>query len=183
MGKRSDFKRLERDNYATPAAAVVPLLRRLAPRTPFIEPCVGEGRLVEHLTAAGHVLVSAHDLPVDARTARYAVPSDACFISNPPYFGRPRDLHPLICNLSSQAAVTWLLLPADWLHNVSSAALMPRLRRVVSVGRVRWIEGTRFTSKDNVCWMRFSGPAHTPTIFIGRQPRELDEPLLFEAAE
>jgi hypothetical protein len=41
MGKRSNFRRLERDAYNTPAEAVMPLLDHLKPRTKFIEPCAG----------------------------------------------------------------------------------------------------------------------------------------------
>ena len=72
MGKRSDFPRLPQDSYDTPASAVAPLLEHLAPQTQFIEPCVGNGSLVEHLKRAGHVLVGAYDLPDDARTTHYA---------------------------------------------------------------------------------------------------------------
>jgi hypothetical protein len=35
MGKRSDFPRVHRDDYETPAAAVLPLLPWLAPATRF----------------------------------------------------------------------------------------------------------------------------------------------------
>jgi hypothetical protein len=108
MGKRSEFLRLERDSYATPAVAVAPLLPWLMPRTQFVEPCVGAGRLVEHLTAAGHLPVGIHDLPDDARRKRYSILGDEVFITNPPFWGRPNDLHPLIRNLSNQAPA-WLL--------------------------------------------------------------------------
>ena len=49
MGRRSDFPRIPRDAYATPAEAVVPLLPFLAPATRFIEPCAGDGALTRHL--------------------------------------------------------------------------------------------------------------------------------------
>jgi hypothetical protein len=116
MGKRSDFRRIERDAYDTPAAAVEPLLRHLSHRIRFVEPCVGGGCLVGHLKRAGHALVGAYDLPDDARSHRYAIEPGALFVTNPPYWGRPADLHPLVCNLSDQAP-TWLLMQADWLFN------------------------------------------------------------------
>ncbi|HZZ24293.1 MAG TPA: hypothetical protein VFE60_17665 [Roseiarcus sp.] len=176
MGKRSNYKRRARDAYNTPLSATAPLLTQLAPRTRFIEPCVGAGQLVEHLVAAGHVLVSAHDLPVDARHASYSVPPGVIFVSNPPYWGLAKDLHPLIINLSDQAPA-WLLLPADWLHNRSSAALMTRLRVIVSVGRVKWMPGTPFVGMENAAWYLFGRPdAQVATIFIGRQPREFELP-------
>jgi hypothetical protein len=181
MGKRSEFRRIERDNYETPYAAVVPLLAQLAPRTRFIEPCAGRGKLVEHLERAGHVCVGRHDLPTDARSHRYDVPYGVPFITNPPYWGQPRDLHPLLCNLSSQAPV-WSLMLGDWLFNLSSREMMPRLRLVVAIGRVKWIADSPFTSKDNACWMLFERPsAWATTRFIGRQAHTVEVPLLAAA--
>jgi hypothetical protein len=169
MGRRSEFARVEKDAYETPAEAVDSLLRRLRPATRFIEPCVGGGVLAGHLKRAGHVLVAAFGLPTDARSTRYDVdPGDTVFITNPPYHGRPRDLHPLIENLSDQA-LAWLLLPHDWLCNVSSAPLMPRLRSVAAIGRVRWIEGSPHAGKDNYDWMAFGRPREdSKTRFVGR---------------
>jgi hypothetical protein len=46
---------------------------------------------------------------------------------------------------------------------------MPRLKTIVSVGRVRWIVGTPHTSKDDVAWMQFGVPDGSPTRFIGRE--------------
>ena len=143
MGKRSDgvFARMPQDAYATPVAGVAPLLPYLDPETRFIEPCAGEGVLVGHLKRAGHVLLSAYDLPDDARTKRYSEAcSDVIFVTNPPW---ARDvLHPLIVNLSNQAP-TWLLIDADWMHTRQSIPFMPRLRAIISVGRLKWIPGSR----------------------------------------
>jgi hypothetical protein len=85
MGKRSYFPRRDRDDYCTPLSAVLPLLECLPPRTAFVDPCCGEGDLIAHLTAAGHVLVGRSDAEIDARTARYQIPKDGVFISNPPW--------------------------------------------------------------------------------------------------
>jgi hypothetical protein len=182
MGKRSDFKRLVRDAYDTPAHAVTPLLPWLAPRTRFIEPCAGAGRLVEHLTAAGHVLAGAFDLPDDARNRRYDIPAGALFVTNPPYWGRPGDLHPLVCNLSDQAS-TWLLMSGDWPDNLSSAPLMSRARVIVAVGRVKWIPDSKFAGKDNCAWILFERPSAWATIrFVGRIGRYAATPRLAAAA-
>jgi hypothetical protein len=158
----------------------MPLLPWLPPRSRFIEPCAGAGKLVEHLTRAGHVPVLSLDLPVDARTARYRVAAGEMFVSNPPFWGCPKDLHPLIENLSNQAPA-WLLLSADWLHNKSSAPLMPRLRMIVSIGRIKWIEGSLFAGKDNAVWCLFDRPSGVPTIFVGRTISET--PVMLAAAE
>lgn len=166
MGKRSGFARAPRDLYNTPAKAVEPLLRCLKRRTRYIEPCFGDGELAITLTAAGHECVSRFDLPVDARKQAYLVPSGVIFITNPPYWGRPNDLHPLIENLSNQAP-TWLLMPADWLFNKTSGPLTKRLRRIVAVGRVKWIPDSPHIGKDNAAWLLFDRK-NRGARFIGR---------------
>jgi hypothetical protein len=89
---------------------VVPLLPWLTLETRFCEPCVREGS--GHLKRAGHILVGAYDLPTDARIHHYDLDGVDCFVTNPPYWGQPKDLHPLIWNLSDQAPC-WLWLPSD----------------------------------------------------------------------
>ena len=168
MGKRSNFARVDRDLYNTPAKAVQPLLRWLEPGTEFLEPCYGQGALAAALKAAGHRFCGGFDLPLDARKQCYGVRSGEIFITNPPYWGKPKDLHPLILNLSNQAP-TWLLMPADWLFNQSSSSLTTRLAMVVAIGRVRWIPGSRSDGKDNVAWLLFDRRA-TGAQFIGREP-------------
>jgi hypothetical protein len=91
--------------------------------------------LIEHLTSAGHILVSARDLPTDARSARYDIPPGAVIITNPPW-SRPV-LHEIIVNLSDQAP-TWLLIDADWVHTQQAIPHLPRLRMIV--GRARTLD-------------------------------------------
>jgi hypothetical protein len=79
VGKRSGFRRLERDAYNTPAGAAEPLLRHLSPATRFIEPCTGAGYLIEHLARAGHVLVAVHDLPDEKAIKALRKARDAAF--------------------------------------------------------------------------------------------------------
>jgi hypothetical protein len=170
MGKRSDFPRIPQDSYATPIAAAAPLIDRLPAGTRFIEPCAGEGRLIEHLTGAGHVLVGRFDLPIDATLARYDTEGAGAFITNPPW--RRDVLHPLIVNLSNQLP-TWLLLDSDWVHTRQAVPYLPRLQAIVSVGRVRWIAGSPYDGKDNCAWHLFGRPRpdrHAATIFAGRSP-------------
>jgi hypothetical protein len=170
MGKRSDFPRFPQDKYNTPEPAAGPLLPHLAPETRFIEPCCGEGYLIGHLKCAGHVLVGAFDLPHDARAKRYAGIEDGIvFVTNPPW--RRDILHPIIVNLSDQAA-TWLLIDADWVHTRQSIPYLPRLRTIVSVGRVKWIPDSPFTGKDNCAWHLFDRPqpdGQAPVRFVGRR--------------
>ncbi len=169
MGKRSLFSRIPQDAYPTPAEAAAPLLEQLAPRTHFVEPCCGEGFLVEHLKSAGHVCVGAFDLPPDARVKRYDEAKPGIFfITNPPW--RRDVLHPIIVNLSAQLP-TWLLIDAAWVHTRQSAPYLARLRTIVSVGRVKWLPGSPFTGKDDCVWLLFDQPQPDELAavhFIGR---------------
>jgi hypothetical protein len=169
IGKRSSFTRIARDLYDTPVEAVRPLLGWLQRGTPFIEPCYGDGALARVLKGAGHRLMQCHDLPTDARVHFYSADPGVIFITNPPYWGKPQDLHPLIENLSDQAP-TWLLMSSDWLFNQSSSELVARrLRRIVAVGRVKWIPNSPHVGKDNCAWLLFYRHGRRAT-FIGRAP-------------
>ena len=174
MGKRSEFVRTERDFYPTPLKAAQPLFPHLAPQTRFIEPCAGDGRLTRYLVAAEHVCVYQCDLlPMrhDIDQADALAIEDTgqrargiVFITNPPWLRS--QLHPLIDHLSN-IAPTWLLFDADWVHTKQSAPFMDRLVSIVSVGRVKWIEATKHTGKDNCAWHLFDS-AHTgPAEFHG----------------
>ena len=171
MGKRSSFERIPRDFYPTPAEAVLPLLPHLRPGTIFCEPCAGDGALVRHLEAAGHICGAAMDIEpqhpdiaiFDARNP-FAVDAD-CHITNPPW--DRSILHPIIENLSRHKP-TWLLFDADWMHTRQSSELMKLCRKIVSVGRVKWIPDSPFTGKDNCCWYLFDANSVAPAQFIGR---------------
>jgi hypothetical protein len=126
---------------------------------------------MRHLQRAGHCCVYASDIEPrgeriheqDALT--FALENIHLFITNPPW---SRDvLHPLILHLSSLAP-TWLLFDADWMHTRQSAQFMPFLRKIVSVGRVKWIPDSPFTGKDNCCWYLFDQTSDAPAQFIGR---------------
>jgi hypothetical protein len=173
MGKRSDFARIERDFYLTPREAVGPLLPHLAPGTRFVEPCAGDGALVDALETEGHRCTYAFDIAPqrgdihlgDARIELSAGYAANCFITNPPW--DRKILHPIIANLSDRLP-TWLLFDADWQHTRQSVPFLPRLRRIVSVGRVKWIPGSAMTGKDNCAWHLFDKPSDVPAAFFGR---------------
>jgi hypothetical protein len=172
MGKRSSFERVPRDFYPTPADAVSALLPHLFQRTRFCEPCAGDGALIGHLLVAGHFCEFAFDIEpkvdwihtADARSM-WSDGNPDCYITNPPW---ARDiLHPIIENLSRHLP-TWLLFDADWMHTRQSAPFMPYLRKIVSVGRVKWIPDSPFTGKDNCCWYLFDQTSDAPAQFVGR---------------
>ena len=64
MGMRSNFERIPRDFYPTPAAAVPPLIRHLRGVRSFAEPCCGDGALVRHLESFGLRCVYADDISI-----------------------------------------------------------------------------------------------------------------------
>lgn len=171
MGKRSDFERLPRDFYPTPEAAVVPLLPHLAPFTEFIEPCAGDGALIRHLEAAGHECIHASDIAPRGENIEemdafhFKAASFDTIITNPPWDRKV--LHPLIERFAPSNP-TWLLFDADWIHTKQSAPFMPMLRKIVSVGRVKWFPDSPFTGKDNCAWHLFHGQSDAPAEFIGR---------------
>lgn len=174
MGKRSDFERVPRDFYPTPLEAVMPLLPHLSYGDSFIEPCAGDGALVKHLEAFGMSCKHASDIDPRADWIEkedffddelWVHSSMDFIITNPPW--TRKILHPMITAFSNQAP-TWLLFDADWMHTRQSAPFMPRLRKVVSVGRVKWIPDSKMTGKDNCCWYLFDKPSNEPTVFVGR---------------
>ena len=174
MGKRSSFERIERDYYPTPREAVLPLVPFLNGERWFIEPCAGDGALVDHLVKETPVgCMDCYDIEPQSPYIRQAdmfdVPTvpGALYIVNPPW--RRDILHPLIEHLTSApGSRCWMLFDADWLHTKQAIPYLPRLRKIVSVGRVKWIPDSKMTGKDNCCWYYFTQPSDEPTQFYGR---------------
>lgn len=174
MGKRSEFERLPRDFYPTPIEAVLPLVRHLPKSGLFAEPCAGDGRLVLHieqLTELKGYWMTDIEPMVDFVGEGDALSDvikgcDVC-ITNPPW--NRKILHPLIENLAPQLP-TWLLFDSDWMHTKQSVPYMKWCQKVVSIGRVKWIEGSKMTGKDNCCWYLFDAKKITgmTTQFHGR---------------
>jgi hypothetical protein len=166
MGKRSNFERREADFYPTPQAAVVPLIPYLNGIQSFAEPCAGDGALVRHLESFGLRCVYAGDI----RSGQDALERDDygavdAVISNPPW---SRELmHRLIAHFLP-IAPTWLLLDADWAHTKQAAPFLLYCSDIVAIGRVKWIEGSKHTGKDNCAWYRFDIGHKVGPIFHGR---------------
>jgi hypothetical protein len=191
MGKRSNFERIERDYYkTTDLNAVRPLIDHLNfgnCETRYVEPCAGDGSLVHCLGGLCSDLkcVVAADIEPQAPSimqmnalhwtkeelANYELPFQHIqyFITNPPWTRNL--LHPIIDRLSS-VLPTWLLLDADWMHTKQAVPYLNYCERIVSIGRVKWMQGTKMTGKDNCCWYLFSKARQSSdfsSAFYGRK--------------
>ena len=171
MGKRSNFERREADFYPTPRAAVVPLIPYLRGTRSFAEPCVGDGALVRHLEEFGLCCVYADDI----RSGQDALAFDDyggadVIITNPPYT-RPV-MHALIGHFQ-RITPTWLLLDSDWASTRQASPFMGSCSDIVAIGRVKWIEGSKHTGKDNHAWFRFDIRHKGGPVFHGRDKSEV----------
>jgi len=169
MGKRSDFKRIPRDFYPTPREAVLPLLPHLPDVFSYVEPCAGDGALIDLLPFgccdwAGDIDPNRDDIALMNALETTDYTADY-IITNPPW--DRKILHPMIEHFSAYCP-TWLLFDADWIHTKQSAPYMPWLRKIVSVGRVKWIPDSKMTGKDNCAWHLFDQHTTGATEFYGR---------------
>lgn len=170
MGKRSTFDRVEKDFYRTIDTRAVEILSPfLVSETKYAEPCCGQDDLINELEKYGHINKWASDISygTDALTLTDNELSECdAIITNPPW---SRDiLHPMIEHFA-QLKPTWLLFDADWAHTKQSSTYMKELcTDIVSVGRLRWIEGTTMSGKDNCAWYRFDKDKNKVTEFHGR---------------
>lgn len=195
MGKRSNFARKPQDKYYTPLEAAVPVQRYLQGISTFTDPCMGDGRLIAWLSSFGLECVHAGDIDIgrDALTdpALDEVRFDA-FITNPPY--KWDILQPLIQRFM-RIAPTWLLLEADFQHNLRFNEFQPHCSDVVPIGRVKWEQDSDNEGKTNYAWYRFHiqhrrGPLTHPrekidkaTIRKSAFARSFDIPSAAAAAE
>lgn len=176
MGKRSNFDRIEKDFYSTfDPRAVQPLLNHLPVRASFYEPCSGDAALITQLTLAGFQCVGASD--IDPKSPDWPMNKNALaldvkdvqkadfIITNPPWSRNL--LHPMI-DLFSALKPTWLLFDADWAQTKQSAPYMSICRKIVAVGRIKWIPNTTMSGKDNCAWHLFDQKTTGPAIFYGR---------------
>jgi hypothetical protein len=170
MGKRSNFERRDSDFYPTPRAAVLPLLPYLRGIRSFAEPCCGDGALIRHLESFGLACVYSGDIQ-SGQDALELISYGTCdsIITNPPW---SRDvLHRLIAHFQN-IAPTWLLLDADWKQTRQAAPYLPHCSDIVAIGRVKWIEGSKHTGKDNACWYRFDARHKAGPVFHWRDQGE-----------
>lgn len=171
MGKRSNKKRNPRDYYPTPLHAVEPLFKHLPKKVKFAEPCAGDGRLIKHLKSQGHRCVFASDIkPLKSRiykrdilTSKKSLPRCDMIITNSPW--KREILHAMIEKFTDHAD-TWLLIDADWAYTKQARPYKKLCKKIVVVGRVKWIEKSKSVGKDNCAWYFFSKKSRAKTRFI-----------------
>jgi len=176
MSKRSSLEKIPKDFYpTTDPKAIPPKLVEFIRGKSYASPCYGNGDL--------------EDLLVDVATCRWrsdireTVGSskvlDALCLSkediarcdmileNPPF--TKSVLLPMIDHFVSLKP-TWLLLPADMMHNVYFKEYVDKCTRIVSVGRLKWFKDSPHTSTDNFAWYFWPQEAepNNATHFYGR---------------
>ena len=67
-------------------------------------------------------------------------------------------MHALIAHFQN-IAPTWLLIDYDWSATKQAAEYMPHCSDIVILPRLKWIEGSKDTGKDNHAWFKFD-PRH-----------------------
>ncbi len=178
MSKRSSMDKVPKDYYPTrDPAAIPPKFVEFIYGKTYAEPCCGEGDLVDLLADVATCKWES-DLEWrgagQERDAMSLIEEDledcACIITNPPF--TKAILLPMIDHFISFKD-TWLLLPADMMHNKYFAPYMKKCSKVVSVGRLCWfpVDGKRIPGTDNYAWYFWQQgqEGETPTTFYGRE--------------
>lgn len=168
MGKRSDFERIERDYYKTfdPKAGLT-----ISSHLPengeytYAEPFCGSGDLIKQLTGqcnyASDIEPDYENKVVDnifiKKSFRDVNENDLkkcdMVITNPPW--DRKILHETIEHFSNMKP-TWLLFDSNWMFTKQSEKYINRYcLKIITVGRMIWIPGTKISGKDDVCWYLF----------------------------
>ena len=85
-------------------------------------------------------------------------------ITNPPW--DRKILHAPIEKIVNKKHAAWLLFDADWCHTKQSTQYMPYLGKIVSIGRVKRIEGSKHTRKENYAWYYIDHEITETTFFV-----------------
>lgn len=172
--QQSKFKRRTHDKYLTwDKRAYPPLIVHLEPGCTFVEPCAGRGDIVINLEELGFQCRHCIDIKPQIPWVQKADAMELLLcmgdyiITNPPY--TKQVMHPMIDHLR-RLAPTWMLLEADWMHTQQAMPYMKFCAKVVSVGKLKWIEDSKHDSQKNYAWYLFVD-IEVVTRFYGRIPR------------
>lgn len=175
IAKRSDFKRVERDYYRTFDPKAGEALRSfVGDIETALEPFAGAGDLTKQFPNINWIQTDIEP------QACFVTEADAfswtreeiehnefdAIITNPPW-SRPI-LHKAIEHFAP-IIQTWMLLDANWIFTAQATPLINKyLTDVITIGRMKWIENSTMSGKDDACWMRFSIDKKGPTRFYPR---------------
>lgn len=176
MSKRSNFPKVEKDFYPTIDPNAIPqrLVDEIRGKT-YAEPCYGDGDLEDLLMDVAvcrwrsdiRQTVGSSKLWDAMTLSEHELERCDLIITNPPF--TKSVLLPMIDKFMALRP-TWLLLPADMMHNKYFAPYMDKCTKVISVGRLKWIKDSPHTSTDNFCWYYWEkcGNMESSTEFYGR---------------
>jgi len=175
MGKYSDYERVEKDFYPTidPNAISTRFLDSVRGKT-YAEPCYGNGDLEDLLMEAAKCRwrsdirkTVGSSVIMDAVEIDETILYDCdLIITNPPY--KKDMLLPMIDHFISLRP-TWLLLPADMMHNKYFSKYISLCSKIYPVGRLYWYEN-KIRGVVNYCWYHWpKNGSNYPTVFTGRE--------------
>lgn len=204
MGRRSDFKKIEKDRYFTwdprAYAQVEHIFRRIGS---YVEPCAGGGDMMQKLTELGLDCLMASDIEptkpkhqglrrirakdyVEPEVWEAATAAD-CIITNPPW--TREHLHPFISWCVATGTPAWLLIDSNWAMTKQARPYLKHCSHIIPTARLKWIEDTTDSAKDDTAWYRFQTEP-CPTILLNQDKpdpgflpeftRRDDRPMLHE---
>ena len=176
MSKRSHFDKVPKEFYPTtdPKAVPTKLVEFIRGKT-YAEPCYGNGDLEDLLMDVAtcewrsdiRETVGSSKVMDALCLSKEDIARCQLIVTNPPF---SRDvLLPLLDHFVSLKP-TWLLLPAGYMNNIYFGPYMKGCSRVVSIGRLKWIKGSKHTSTDDFCWYFWpkGSTGEMETVFYGR---------------
>lgn len=176
LGKRSEFERVERDYYRTfdlkAGATLKPFIEEYAT---YFEPFAGAGDLVNQIDFADCVYKTdiepqSGDIDTfdafDYNKSMLEWRQVDYLISNPPW---SREIFHRALDHFVPMIDVWFLMSSNWKHNKSSAPYVSKwLVDIVPVGRMKWIENSPHSGKDDCDWLKFSRNKNEPARFHPR---------------
>jgi hypothetical protein len=196
MGKHSDLDRKDRDFYSTPIAATTPLVPYLEGISRYYEPFAGDGRLINNLCSLvpsmkcvwasdiepqeeGIEKFNLDDIGSEALAIGMIQRQADAIISNPPWLNTSESgfqLFRFVNKLCNSGFPVILLLNANIINNKSSwqnkihgHSLMSMCYQMLPIGRVKWIDNSPYSAKEDSAWFFFSDRNHSSPKILPRQ--------------